>query len=203
MKIAAMTTLILMTAVAAHAESRIETAARTVNVCVQTGDIRVPAGEVPLAQDLASRMFVKIGVTIVWHTMKRCPAQSILISLTRDTPTTLQPDALAYALEYEGTHIRVFYDRVVNARMRSLAPFVLGHVFGHEITHMLQGVPRHSASGIMKAKWNWHDFADMSWKPLGFEADDVELVYIGLAHRAARRALPLNSPNSLNAVAGQ
>ena len=57
---------------------------------------------------------------------------------------------LAYALPFEGTHIVVFYDRVEECVRADLFPTLLAYVLVHEITHILQEITRHSATGIMK-----------------------------------------------------
>jgi hypothetical protein len=66
-------------------------------------------------------------------------------------------------------------------------PVLLGHVLAHEITHILQGVARHSAEGVMKAHWTEDDFAEMSFKPLRFTEEDITLIHYGF-ERLARRA---------------
>ena len=71
----------------------------------------------------------------------------------------------------------MFYDRIARQYNERRIPAVLGHVLAHEITHILEGIRQHSASGIMKAWWDYQDLADMAWKPLGFEAHDVDLIY--------------------------
>ena len=62
------------------------------------------------------------------------------------------------------------------------------HVLVHEITHILQRVCRHSASGVMKARFNDMDRADMKRKGLGFSKEDIDLIHMGLAWRQARLA---------------
>jgi hypothetical protein len=108
-----------------------------------------------LAERIASRIFERIGVTLNWLKNPRaCPAHALILSVTDETPPNLLPGALAYAQPYEGVHIRVFADRVMAASdypQPKLCGRVLGHVFAHEIAHMLQGVSRHSAEGVMKA----------------------------------------------------
>jgi hypothetical protein len=78
-------------------------------------------------------------------------------------------------------------------------------VLAHEITHILQGISRHSASGVMKARWTINDFAGMSIHPLRFEEEDVDLIYEGLARRARLaqrlRELSKNDERSLAAAA--
>jgi hypothetical protein len=63
---------------------------------------------------------------------------------------------------------------------------VLAHVMVHEITHILQGVSRHSESGIMKARWTNNDYQEMMFQPLPFAPEDVKLVQLGLDARELR-----------------
>jgi len=111
-----------------------------------------------------------------------CPAGALQINLSKSTPVTLKPGAMAYALPYEGSHIVVFLDRVqavAVVRQRVL----LAHVFVHEITHILEGVSRHSETGVMMAHWNSSDYRTMTLAPLPFAAVDVELIKRGLENR--------------------
>ena len=187
MKGTAMTLMMIAVSGVAPAESIDLAAERTVTVCME-GAVVSPASV--QAQKIASGMFVAIGVTLEWRRgLKDCPPKGIRISLGDQTPTSLKPGAIAYALPYEGEHIRVFYDRVSRAATRSLVPRLLAHVLVHEITHILQGVDRHSDSGIMKDHWDSSDFHSMAWKPLYFEPRDVDLIYRGLAGRAGRAIL--------------
>jgi hypothetical protein len=128
-------------------------------------------------------MLRKIGVTLIWVDSKSCPPEGIHITLTGQTPATLQPGALAYALPYEGTHIRVFRDRI-EANQPALVPHLLAHVLVHEIIHILEGCTRHSDRGVMKAHWNGVDFAQMLWGELPIAQEDIDLVHVGIEKRA-------------------
>src|SRR5579859_1013855 len=112
----------------------------------------------------------------------------MVVSLMTSTPKAFHPGALAYALPYEGVHIQVFYDRIAQSDP-DLAPSLMACVIVHEITHILQGVDRHSESGIMKAKWTSSDYTQMKRGMLRFTAADVELIHDGFAARAARHAV--------------
>jgi hypothetical protein len=138
---------------------------------------------VSASKEIASGMFRRIGVTLTWVHSKSCPPDAIHITLTGGTPNTLRPGALAYALPYEGTHIRVFRDRI-EANQRALVPHLLAHVLVHEIIHILQGYSRHSESGVMKAHWDGADFAQMQWGELPITQEDIDLVHAGIARRA-------------------
>ena len=133
-------------------------------------------------------MFAEAGVRLEWRTGHPSGAQperepAIVVSLAENTPASYQPKALAFAQVYEGVHITVFWDRV--ERLSRFAPpnFVLAHVLVHEITHILQGIDRHSESGVMKAHWTVEDYRAMAAKPLPFTPQDVQLIELGLAPR--------------------
>jgi hypothetical protein len=50
----------------------------------------------------------------------------------------------------------------------------------------IQGIVRHSESGIMRAHWTSADYAAMEQSPLPFAPTDIQLIQTGLAQRAAR-----------------
>jgi len=194
MKTRAITSVVLMAGVLAHAQSIGANAEPTVTVCMERIDTHASFAVPARARELASQMFAGIGLVIEWRNgLPGCPAQGIRISLSYDTPESLNPGALAYALPYEGTHIRVFYDRIARNPCHRLIPIVLAHVLVHEITHILQGICRHSDDGIMKARWNQDDLQRMAFKPLRFAAEDVDLIYRGLALRAARASVAMDT----------
>ena len=159
-------------------------AERVVTVCLTGGpskSVRTPS------KVMASKMFAAIGVTLNWHEgLNDCPSQGILLNLTEETPAALFPGALGYSLPYEGSHVRLFYDRIAQDRPPILVPALLAHVMVHEITHMLEGINEHSTQGIMKAGWTQDDFSCMIVKPLSFSDRDVDMIYRGLTARTTR-----------------
>ncbi len=162
-------------------------AQRKVTVCMDT----TPTSEVVRAQAEASQMFAAIGVKLDWRCRKPALQDAIVISLATRTPENRKAGELAYALPYEGTHIVIFYDRV-SKMMPNQIYAVLAHVLVHEVTHILQGLPRHSDSGVMKAQWDSSGFSQMTWQPLLFTAADVDLIQRGLDAREARSLLAGN-----------
>jgi hypothetical protein len=157
---------------------------RSVIVCVDAGS----GPSIFPSRSFASKMFARIGVTIHWRFgLHGCPAQAIVLGLTTRTPPGLKPGSLAYSLPYEGRHILVFYDRIVQDHP-NLVKCVLAYVLVHEITHLLQAENRHSPSGIMKVQWAENDYEDMKRGALAFTADDIDLIYRGLAARARPKA---------------
>jgi hypothetical protein len=158
-----------------------------VTICIEGG---THPAEVTAAGASASTLFRSAGVKLDWHTSRACQSQSdqsIMVTLSTDTPKTFHPGALAYALPYEGVHIQVFYDRIAQSTPE-LLPHLLALVVVHEVTHILQGIDRHSASGIMKAQWSTYDFTLMKRDQLRFTDFDVDMIHDGLAKRAAHGA---------------
>jgi hypothetical protein len=129
------------------------------------------------AKAVASGIFAGIGVKIQWRGPGKCPAEALYVSFSIETPVNQLPGAFAYALPFEGTHIVVFLDRVKTVMAPSAVPCLLGYTLAHEITHILEGQARHSASGIMKAHWEAADYFEMRQGRLGFAAVDVSLIY--------------------------
>ncbi len=184
MKILGVIAMAAITAASACAGETAWAPQRKVTVCSATGaDFTIPR-----AQSIVAGMFAGIGVGIEWKTERACPPDAIRISFSYNSDPDLLPDALAYALPYEGTHIVVFYDRLRKRCPSIRLSGVLAHVMAHEITHILQGVNRHSESGVMKAAWTLEDFNEMAFKPLPFTAFDVELIHNGLDARETRVA---------------
>jgi hypothetical protein len=153
-----------------------------VTVCIESGITQESA----LAQLMARQIFADIGVTVQFHEKGNCPANKegmIQILLNTGVPAERFPGALAYAMPYEGVHIEVFADRIRKMVDPKRMHILLAHVLVHEITHILQGVSRHSKEGIMKANWDQDDHRKMWWKPLAFTEKDVMLIHLGLKAR--------------------
>src|SRR5262249_33201270 len=137
------------------AEGRERAASSTVTVCIQKG---ANIQSLP-AEGVASAIFAGIGVKLDWRHGGVCPADAIVIALTVNTPPSLLPGTMAHAFPYEGSHIRFFYDRISDPKyfQKSFAHKVLGHVMAHEIAHWIQGIARHSPTGVLKAHWTGAD----------------------------------------------
>jgi len=182
MHITAIATMVLMTS-AAHGKSGNPAREHNLTVCMElVPTLSVTIGQ---AQKIASRMFAPVGVMINWRSgFRGCPAQAIQVSISNRTPENLRPGALAYARPYEGADIQLFYDRIAAAGDAVLVPRLMAHVLVHEITHILEQISRHSAYGIMKARWDREDYVQMKLMPLPFAAEDIDLIRKGLAARA-------------------
>jgi hypothetical protein len=188
MKIA-MITILAAAGMVAQAQGEPDAGTATVTVYVRAGVSDLDLKPF-VAENIASRMFATAGVHIQWRTDRPKldqPNPPIVLDITSHTPGTFKPRALAYALVYEGVHIRVFWDRIQESANCNpgLTHKLLAHVMVHEITHVLQRINRHSENGIMKARWTRSDILQMRLKPLPFEGEDIRWIHYGLAARAS------------------
>ena len=159
-------------------------------------------GAVPIeltrAEAMASGMFRRIGTRVRW-TREGAPAANsvdacdapIDVRLEPSPPARTRPESLAYAAPYavSGTRIHIFFDRVVESGGQRRAVRLLAHVLAHELTHVLEGLDRHSTTGVMKAHWSGLDYEAMMVAPLPFSAVDVELIHLGVSKLDGTRDL--------------
>jgi hypothetical protein len=205
----AMAALVGMSARAKQADQKV---GQKVTVYLQN-DAGVRAEVLSRGKTLAARMFASVGVRIDWRWGEQAEYQllkegAIAVRVTTNfelrhgrrqsyAPEKFNPNSGAFALPNEGIHIVVLYDRLAWSEERpGFAPVLLAHVLVHEITHMLQGICRHSRAGIMKANWTLDDYYDMQAKTLPFAPEDVELIHLGMNQRhahAGKTAAPLLS----------
>jgi hypothetical protein len=136
------------------------------------------------ARLVAADLLAPAGVNLQWNRKSSsmlCSRSPIVIGFAEDTPAQLFPGAMAYALPYsgDGTRITLFLDRMAalfRLATGSQAGILLGHVLAHEIAHVLQGIARHSASGLMKARFSDNDFQQMLIRPMPLAPVDTRLI---------------------------
>ena len=121
--------------------------------------------------DILARMLRMIS------TPRNAVPAPLIIIITDRTPERFYPDVLAAAQPFEGVHILILNDRLTQfSPSPTEAAKLLAHVMAHEITHMLQSVDRHSASGIMRAHWTHEDYVAMQHGAPRFDPFDIELI---------------------------
>jgi hypothetical protein len=140
------------------------------------------------AKGIASKMFATAGIMIVWRGIDKCPGDGLKITLVNFSVPADHPNSYAYAMPFDGTHIVLFWDRIKGYQEERGLTYLLAHVLVHEITHILQGVPHHSETGVMKATFRKEDVGRMQIHPLPFTAEDLNLIHMGLQIRRARLA---------------
>jgi hypothetical protein len=143
------------------------------------------------AREIVTKRYVEIGVRIVWLNSSPtggCDVRplhgSINVTLGTSDPKLRHTSALAYANPYltGGACVTLLYDRLQDdVRLNPVSTgFVLGYTLSHEIGHVLQGVARHSETGVMKSRWSPNEIRDMPTRPLHFEDGDRALIRDGL-----------------------
>lgn len=143
------------------------------------------------AEQQASSMFAGVGVRVAWRLGSPKPysnAEVVEAVLEERAPEGFMPGALASASlgVDSGTRIQIFYDRVKASGPPEVVPAILAHVLVHEVTHILEGVNRHSGYGMMKARWEQNDFWSMR-KQLPFAPEDIALIHAWAMRHATSR----------------
>jgi hypothetical protein len=165
-----------------------------------SNDQKIPVGHLAKAESIADGIFSEAGVRLRWKlgtAQRNTAAQegdcarhpiAIQIDFVSGLPGGLSSKALAQTHPYsqDGLRIDVFADRLGPMfRSRPLqASAQLAHILAHEITHLLQGIGRHSENGLMRARWSQDDYDQMSSDKFGFEPIDVTLIRTGMANRS-------------------
>ena len=156
-----------------------------------------PTGMLQHARLKSAEMFREIGVDVRWragsvraNSADNACGKPIVVQFENAGGVQIAPDALAYAAPFteSGAYIHVFVNRVLAYPNERLETAVLAHVLTHEITHVLERINRHSATGIMKAHWDCADLLRMESDPLPFAAEDVELIHRGVVNRIPQSA---------------
>jgi hypothetical protein len=144
------------------------------------------------AHVIASRIYSDMGIRLIWrgaaHHPESCfedaPNRQIVMAFTTKHPQGMHTQALAYSSVYGGSGPCVMLleeELTAAARLNPRNTSVLlGHVLAHEIGHVLQGVARHSETGIMKVHWSQREIIDMNKVWLQFTPLDRDLIFAGL-----------------------
>ena len=170
--------LALVVAAQAHGQER------EIAVGLENAQV-VPFKVLAQAEATAARIYAGVGVKLRWRSSRET---EIWMQFDTGVAAGVHPGAMGYAMPYgkTGTRIHILLDRVLCAGSQKLAGALLGHVMAHELGHVLEGISRHSDSGLMKARWDDHDFDQMLVGPLSFSSEDANLIQIGVARWVAR-----------------
>ena len=96
------------------------------------------------AQMFAVKLFAEIGLKLRWRDSCSASLDVIKVAISNHTAESEHPGTVAYALPYEGSHIVVLYDRVKLGVPHTYVSQVLAYVLVHEISHVIEGIDRHS-----------------------------------------------------------
>ena len=149
-------------------------------------DERIPHGVVFRAISRSSQIFAGIGVEVQFCACRKSKKASrtgveIEMTIEMDAPAEASSGALALAHPFRPDgRIRVFYSRLQGYGPKEVRDVMLAYILTHEISHVLQGLERHSATGLMKAGWSREDFMEIVADKLVFDARDIELIKKGI-----------------------
>jgi hypothetical protein len=161
------------------------------------GTQAITFGVLPLAETKATRMFAEIGVRVQWlsQTARVIPVMAVAGCASKSPEAVIVEvvetggmgdSRLAFARPYarDGVRVTIFYKDVSNAgrHLPRAEAAILAHVLVHEITHVVEGVARHSKTGVMRPYWTDRDFAEMMFKPIRFAELDVLLLQNAIAN---------------------
>jgi hypothetical protein len=169
-----------------------------VNVQVAS-QVAMPPDLLRAGEEAARAIFAAIHVQLTWtgqtqHGSKAvagCVSErtthDVAVQIVPHAPGSFSDAALATAMLYgdSGGRVAIFYDRVEPLLLGHHTPqaTLLGYVLAHEIAHVLQGIARHSETGVMRARWTDNDFKQMGIRALTFTAEDIQLIRQRLALR--------------------
>ena len=164
-------------------------------------DVGVGRSAMQTARRTGSAILRQAAIEVVWRdcptASRQAPCEGALanneVVVRVEAASPVSPaHSLGYArLDVQaqtGRFATVFADRIklFATGARCDAGTLLGRVIAHEIGHMLAGSPRHSAHGIMRARWLDSEFKqDMPWEWV-FSVEEVNEMHWGLLARSVR-----------------
>ena len=140
------------------------------------------------ARAIVDAAYAEIGLRVTWHFTASLPPdcvkgpmrRQIVFELLTGPATGRSATALAAAKPYsqQGPCITLLMDRFQASAEQNpeTTGMLMGHVIAHEIGHVLQGVDRHSETGLMKERWSAQEIKEMWRTRLRFTPYDAELI---------------------------
>ena len=149
-------------------------------------DAGIPSGTLLQAESEASRVFRQSGMEVHWLNCPLSaagpenPTQCEAVDFPRHLQLRIAKHSLnlnefAMGISYlsadgTGCYADLFYDRAAHLQKTTQVslPTLLGHAIAHELGHLLLGTNSHSATGLMRARWQPDDLASASRGALHF-----------------------------------
>lgn len=133
------------------------------------------------AEGLATKILRDAGISVEWRLGRAdySGAAEVIEAVMEAPDEHYEPGALASAKlgVHSGTRIEVFGNRIRNSPRDAATANMLGYALVHEITHIVEGVNRHSESGIMKANWDEYDRQLIRGNSLHFADEDLRMIH--------------------------
>ncbi|MCM3880680.1 MAG: hypothetical protein ND807_11285 [Vicinamibacterales bacterium] len=113
------------------------------------------------AQDVATRVFHRSGITLVWVDAGTYQAGCLTVHIVTQSLSakSRNPQVLGVASgakEARGINLWIFYPRIraYSVDLAMDASQLLGHVMAHELGHLLLPYSAHSVAGLMRPEWD-------------------------------------------------
>jgi len=195
------------TAVADHAVSPSLKSAITVYV-FNSAD--VPSRELNKAQEIATRVFEKSGITIAWmegivirdethhSTTEKWNKANLILRIQRSSTIrgkVLNSEAVGFCLSMEDNEAVLLFDAIKDraASVNAQPAVALGISMAHELGHLLRQSTQHALAGVMKRRWLAEDLAAAEGGTLTFTREESESMRnrIERLHKSAEIDLPI------------
>lgn len=145
----------------------------------------------------ADRILATAGVRVKWKlgrpTLDRGDRLVIGVAFLGAASMAATSDRLAHSYPFDINERRI---AVSHSHIRGMAEAaaldvfkLTANVLAHEIVHILQGLNRHSDTGLMKARWTHAEYRAIDRNPLPLTPEDIALIRQGLERvRCAAKA---------------
>jgi hypothetical protein len=165
-------------------------AAARITVVIFNADA-VPERDLARSEAVAGRILRHAGVDVRWRRATSADTETrpaeIPLHLLATRPPNLGGDTSGFAhLMPEGSYAGVSYPAVQRSahELESDDPTFLGAVIAHELGHILLGTGEHSATGVMVARFGWHEIGAAHRGELLFLPPEARRIRAGAARRA-------------------
>jgi hypothetical protein len=144
------------------------------------------------ARIVVTGIYSEIGVGVIWRSAVSAPPgcskkplhRQIVVNLAADTPRGVGDGVFAYSNPYAavGPCVTLLANRFEYGLFTNptTTGVLVGHALAHEIGHVLEGISRHSETGLMKERWSPNEVRGMRDRWLHFEDYDKRLILEGL-----------------------
>lgn len=161
-----------------------------------------PIPYVAAAREVASEILGETGIDVRWaecasstkpaNRTGDCAADAedlvIAMRLEPDVQFEYKPGVLGETLPFRDSPVpsRIFINRVRSSHGMHAGARLLGHVFAHEIGHVLLESDWHSDRGLMARRWNARELAEMAYSALTFSPTEIRMMHRAMSTRVAR-----------------
>ena len=169
----------------------------------------VPSRELSKAQEIATRVFEKSGITIAWvegmvirdethqSTSEKWNKANLILRIQHSSTIrgkVFNLEAVGFCLSMENNEAVLLFDAIKDraASVNAQPAVALGISMAHELGHLLRQSTQHALAGVMKRRWLAEDLAAAEGGTLTFTREESESMRnrIERLHKSAEIDLP-------------